>query len=279
MAERQDDVRKHYGIPELAAKVISALESVGISTQQLKPEQLYPFDQLHGRNIEATRDHVGRLALKRGESVLDVGSGVGGPARYIATTTGAKVTGLDLTPEFVATAQELSKRTGLDGEVAFQQGDALAMPFDAAKFDAALCLYVAMNIEAKAKLASEIARVLKPGGRLVWSEVVLGAESEPQFPLPWARDPAFSFLVKPDFLRQAVESSGLRIVEWIDERPVILDWIKASQQAAASGPPPAATGIHGMLLGADFPERRKNYARNLMEGRIGSVALVAEKAR
>jgi ubiquinone/menaquinone biosynthesis C-methylase UbiE len=277
MAERQDDVRKHYGIPALAVKIVAALGTLGIDATRLKAEQLYPFDQLHGRNIEATRDHVGRLALKSGEAVLDVGSGVGGPARFITATTGAKVTGLDLTPEFVATAQDLSKRCGLGGEVAFQEGDALAMPFPAATFDAALCLYVAMNIEAKAKLASEIARVLKPGGRLVWSEVVLGGEGGPQFPLPWAREASFSFLTKPEALRAAVESSGLKIVEWIDERPVILAWMQATQKAAAAAPRPAAASIHEMLLGSDFPERRKNYARNLTEGRIGSIALVAQK--
>src|SRR5262249_21653508 len=143
MAEQQDDVRKHYGIPALAAKFVAALQALGIDTAHLKAEQLYPFDQLHGRNIEATRDHVGRLALKSGERVLDVGSGAGGPARYIAATTSAHVTGLDLTPEFVATAQDLSKRCGLENAVAFQEGDALAMPFAANSFDAALCLYVA----------------------------------------------------------------------------------------------------------------------------------------
>jgi SAM-dependent methyltransferase len=278
MTERQHDVRKHYGIPALAAKVVAALEGLGIDAAHLKAEQLYPFDQLHGRNIEATRDHVGRLGLKAGETALDVGSGIGGPARYIAVTTGAKVTGLDLTPEFVATAQDLSKRCGLDGQVLFQEGDALAMPFAAASFDAALCLYVAMNIGAKAKLAHEIARVLKPGGRLVWSEVVLGGQGEPQFPLPWAREASFSFLTRPDLLRAAIEGSGLKITDWIDERPVVLAWIQAQQQAAAAGaPPPPVASIHEMLLGSDFPERRKNYARNLIDGRIGSIALVAQK--
>jgi SAM-dependent methyltransferase len=277
MAERQDDVRKHYGLPGLAAKIVAALQSLGIDATRLKPEQLYPFDQLHGRNIDATRDHVGRLALQIGEAVLDVGSGIGGPSRYIAATTGAKTTGLDLTPEFVAAAQDLSRRCSLDGAVTFQVGDALAMPFAAASFDAALCLYVAMNIEAKAKLASEIARVLKPGGRLVWSEVVRGGAGEPYFPLPWARAAGFSFLTEPDLLRAAIESNGLRIVEWIDERPIIQAWMQAQQQAAASAPPPAAAAIHEMLLGSDFPERRKNFARSLMEGRIGSVALVARK--
>jgi ubiquinone/menaquinone biosynthesis C-methylase UbiE len=284
MAERQDDVRKHYAIPEMAAKVIAALESLGIDPTQLKAEQLYPMDQLHGRNIDATREHVARLNLTPRDQVLDVGSGVGGPARYIAATTGAKVTGIDLTAEFVATARDLTRRCGREGQVSFQEGDALAMPFPDLTFDAALCLYVAMNIEAKVQLASEIARVLKPGGRLVWSEVVLGEGGAPEFPLPWAREPAFSFLMTGGALREAVESSGLKIVEWIDERKVIADWIRQQQQAAAgrqqsAGPLPAGPSPHDMLMGEGFPERRKNYARNLAEGRIGSIALVAHKPR
>jgi len=275
MAERQDDIRKHYGLPEMAVKVIAALEAAGIDPTRLKAEQLYPFDQFHGRALDATRDHVALLKLAPNHTALDIGSGLGGPARYIAATHGAKVTGIDLTPEFVATATELSKRCGLDGQVAFQEGDALAMPFAANSFNAALCLYVAMNIEAKAKLAGEVARVLKPGGRLVWSQVVLGDQGEPQFPMPWARDPKFSFLTTPEALRNAVESGGLRIVEWIDERPVMLAWMQKLQ--AAGAPPPATTAIQDMMLGTDFPERRNNFGRNLAEGRIGSIALVAEK--
>jgi SAM-dependent methyltransferase len=277
MAERQDDVRKHYGLPEMATKVIAALEAAGIDPARLKAEQLYPFDQFHGRGLDATRDHVGLLKLAASDAVLDIGSGLGGPARFIAATHGAKVTGIDLTPEFVATARMLTERTGLTGQVAFEEGDALAMPFPGATFNAALCLYVAMNIENKAKLASEVARVLKPGGRFVWSQVVLGDGGAPQFPLPWAREATFSFLTKPEALRRAVEDSGLKIVEWTDERPIVL--ASMQQQQAASPPPPAAAAIRDMLLGADFPERLKNFGRNMAENRIGSIVLVAEKPR
>jgi ubiquinone/menaquinone biosynthesis C-methylase UbiE len=259
----------------MAAKVIAALEAAGIDPTRLKAEQLYPFDQFHGRSLDATRDHVALLKLSASDTVLDIGSGLGGPARYIAATHGAKVTGIDLTPEFVATARALSERCGLSGQVAFQEGDALAMPFAAGTFNGALCFYVAMNIEDKTKLAAEIFRVLKPGGRLVWSQVVLGDGGAPEFPLPWAREASFSFLTKPEALRKAVEDSGLKVIEWIDERPIILAWMQQLQAAAA--PPPAAAAIQDMLLGADFPERRRNFGRQMIEGRIGSIAIVAEK--
>ena len=275
MAERQDDVRKHYGLPEMAVKVLGALEAAGINPTRLKAEQLYAFDQFHGRGLDATRDHVGLLKLASSDAVLDIGSGLGGPARYITATHGAKVTGIDLTPEFVATARMLTERCGLTGQVAFQEGDALAMPFASSTFNAALCLYVAMNIEDKTKLAGEVARVLKPGGRFVWSQVVLGEGGAPQFPLPWAREATFSFLTRPEALRKAVEDSGLKVVEWTDERPIILTSMQ--QQQAAPPPPPAAIAIRDMLLGADFGDRLRNFGRNMAEGRIGSVVLVAEK--
>jgi SAM-dependent methyltransferase len=256
---------------------LSALQGAGIDPAHFKAEQLYPFDQFHGRNLDATRDHVALLKIGASDTVLDIGSGLGGPARYIAATHGAKVTGIDLTPEFVATARTLSERCGLSGQVAFQEGDALAMPFASGTFNAALCLYVAMNIENKTKLAAEMFRVLQPGGRLVWSQVVLGDGGTPEFPLPWAREAAFSFLTTPQVLRKAVKDSGLTIVEWVDERPIILAAIQ--HQQAAPPPPPAAIAIRDMLLGSDFSVRLKNFGRNMAEGRIGSIVLVAEKPR
>jgi len=134
-----------------------------------------------------------------------------------------------------------------------------------------------MNIENKAKLAGEIGRVLKPGGKLVWSEVVLGPAGSPKFPLPWATTPEFSFLVPAEKLRAAIEGAGLKITEWTDEAGIIGQWMRDRQAEAQAGKtPPSALGL---VLGADFTERRKNYAQSLMEGRIGSIVVVAEKRR
>jgi SAM-dependent methyltransferase len=142
---------------------------------------LYPLDQLHGRQIAATREHLPRLRLDEGKHVLDVGSGIGGPARFMAATWGCRVTGIDLTAEFVAAARELTERCGLSGKVDFRRGDALHMPFADASFDRAACLHVAMNIADKPGLLREIRRVLKPSGRLVWSEIVRRA-APPDYP-------------------------------------------------------------------------------------------------
>ena len=277
MAERQDDVRRHYGISTLVETLLGELKKQGHDPEKFKPEALYPYDQLHGREFLATKEHVARLSLRPGMKVLDVGSGVGGPARYIAATTSATVDGVDLTHEFVEVATELTRRSGLSDKARFHQGDALALPFGGDHFDAAFCLYVAMNIEGKAALATEIARVLKPGGKLVWNQVVLGDKGAPTFPLPWASSPEYSFLLPPQELRAAIEGAGLKITEWTDESGTITEWMRARQAEAKAGKqPPSALGL---AMGADFAERRRKYAENMMEGRIGSILAVAEKPR
>lgn len=262
-------VSEHYGRGRLTDRILNALAENGQAIDRLTAEALFPFDQLHGRQLAATQEHVGRLGLDASTHALDVGSGIGGPARYMAFTFGCRVTGIDVTEAFVTAARDLTARCGLSDRVEFQVGNALAMPFENAAFDAAACQYVAMNIADKARLLREIRRVLKPGGKLVWSLVVAGA-GEPRYPLPWARDPSVSFLVSPEALRELFEASGLRILEWADETDLL-------RAAAASPPPPAFRAMSGLMLGDDFADRFENFGRNVEAGTIGSVLVLAQQ--
>lgn len=277
MAQRWDNVREHYSSPDIISRVLAAVAEAGQRTDELKAEMLYPYDQLHGREIAATREHVERLGLTSGMQVLDVGCGIGGPARYIASThKDVTVTGIDVTPDFVATARDLTHRCGLSDRVSFVEADALSMPFADSVFDAAICLYVGMNIADKAELCREIHRVLKHGGRVVWSEVTLGPMGPARFPLPWASGPAASFLVPPQVLRQVFTKTGFHIIEYVDETSRV---IEAAQRPVPPGPapPPAQQAANQVVMGKNFIERRQNFIRNLMEARLVSIVIEAEK--
>src|SRR5260221_9418385 len=165
MTDVLDDVRDHYRATGLTERLKTALAAHGPEGPGLPPEQLGALDQFHTRGLAATAELAGLAGITADMSVLDVGSGVGGPARFLAATYGCRVTGVDLSEPFVDAARYLTERTGLSGEVSFQTASAMELPFDDGRFDAVLLQHVAMNISARARLYREIRRTLKSGAR------------------------------------------------------------------------------------------------------------------
>ncbi len=267
-----DRVSAHYGETGIGERILAALQEEGIDIGALTPELLAPVDQFHTRGIIATREHAELAAPREDMHVLDVGCGVGGPARYLAATYGCRVTGIDLTEEFVEVAKMLTARCRLDHFVDFQQGNALDLPFEDTSFDMVWCQNITMNIEDKAGFYREVARVLKPGGRFTSTEMAAGAAGPPHFPLPWARVPEISFLVPQDEMRTALEAAGLRILEWRDASADVV----AAAQSQAEQKRHSKLGV-GLIAGADFGERAANSARSLAEGRLANVMTLAEK--
>ncbi|MBP2290338.1 class I SAM-dependent methyltransferase [Azospirillum rugosum] len=272
----EQQVAEHYGRSDLASDILGALERAGKDIDRLRPEDLAAIDEFHIRGREATDELGQALGLEAGLAVLDVGSGLGGPSRRLADVHGCRIVGIDLTDEYCRTATVLAERVGLGGMVEYRQGSALDMPFPAASFDRVYTQHVAMNIADKPRLYAEIARVLKPGGLFGLYDLLQGPGGTVHFPVPWARDPATSFLATPDELRGLLADSGLEVVGWRDTSAEGRAWFQLLRERLASeGPPPI--GFH-LLLGPDFRDMARNQVRNLEEQRILPTEVICRRA-
>jgi SAM-dependent methyltransferase len=272
MTEVLDGVRDHYRATGLTERLKAALAAFGPEERRLAPPQLAALDQFHTRGLAATAELAKLAGITADMSVLDVGSGVGGPARFLAATCGCRVTGVDLSEPFVDAARYLTERTGQSGQVSFETASALDLPFDDGRFDVALLQHVAMNISDRPRLYREIRRVLKTGGRFATFDVVLQG-ADPHYPVPWARTPATSFLLTAAATREAIEPAGFRTLTWQDDSEAAKAWIA---QLRAAGPPPSPN--LGVVMGPDFAQVAANLGRNLLEGRLGVLTAVFEAA-
>ncbi|MGX8009410.1 class I SAM-dependent methyltransferase [Mesorhizobium sp. ORM8.1] len=269
MTDELERVRDHYRATGLVDRLKTALAVFGPEEQQLKPEQLATLDQFHTRGLAATAELANLAVISAGMSVLDVGSGVGGPARFLAATYGCDVTGIDLSEPFVEAARYLTARTGQDGKVSFEAGSALALPFEDGRFDAVLLQHVAMNIADRPLLYREIRRVLKQGAKFATFDVVLDA-GDPHYPVPWAKTSGESFLLTAAATCEAIEAAGFGTLVRRDDTDGAKAWFT---ELRASGPPSPNLGI---IMGPGFAEFTVNLGRNLVQGRLGILTAVFE---
>jgi SAM-dependent methyltransferase len=268
MTDTTNKVLEHYSAVGLTGRIQSALAAIAPESQTLTVAQLAPLDQFHLRGILATSELASATGIEPSTRVLDLGCGIGGPARYLAATFGCKVTGVDLSPGFIDAADYLTARCGLSDRVTFQTGDALQLPFEDGAFDIVYLQHVAMNIEDRTALYNEVRRILALGGRLATYDVVL-REGDVIYPLPWARDASTSFLLSEAGTRTALERASFRAALWIDDTDPVLDWFKAIMAA----PAPSGPNL-GVVMGPDFAAKTANLARNLRENRLGVLSAV-----
>lgn len=266
-----DAVQQHYTSGHLHASVLAALVAAGHDPDALDPEALAPAEEFHTLGRRATVALAEAASIAAGDQVLDVGSGLGGPARLLARQYGCRVTGLDLTQELVDVAVDLTRRVGLADQVEIHQGDALDMPFADDSFDVAWTQHVSMNIADKAGLFNEMGRVTRPGGQLAFFDLLAGPEAPIHFPVPWAEDSSVSFLATPDETRAAVSHAGFTIRVWDD----LSDEAIAFFTMLSETPPvPEPLGLH--LLIPNMAVKGANLKRNVEEGRIVLVRCVAD---
>lgn len=271
----EQQVTRHYGSAGIAERVLAALREAQGADAPVTPETLAPFDHFHGRGLVATKELAATLQPQRGERLLDIGSGVGGPARWFAVKFGVHVTGVDLTAEFCAAAEALNAATGLGDRVTIRNGSALDLPVPDASFDAAYSQNVIMNIADKPRVYREAFRALKPGGRLALSNLCLGATGDPFYPVPWAQTAETSFLATQDEMRADLTAAGFEIARFEDTTAATVEMQRRARERVERGEP-LRIAVQ-IIMGERAREMQINTTRNVEEGRVATIEALVRK--
>ena len=272
-AEQQ--VAAYYTRGGLEEKILRALGSAGKNLEQLRRDDVAALDNFHVGGEEATADLAGFMGLRAGMHLLDIGCGIGGPARFFAGQ-GCHVTGIDVTEEFVRVARSLTRLVKLDLHAQFRQCSALDLPFEPGTFDGAYMIHVGMNIADKAGVFREVARVLKRGGRFAIFDIMSSGNGAFEFPLPWATDPATSFVASAEDYRHALETAGLHVDHHRERRQFAIEFTKTMMARIAASTVPVL-GVH-LLMGEQAPLMLKNVMAAIASGALEPVEMVAAKS-
>ena len=253
----------HYSARDIEARILAAVRAAGLNPEKrLSPEDLGALDHFHTGGIRASRELLELAQIRPEDRVLDIGAGLAGSARLLAFTIGCRVDCVELSPDFCAGAALLNRLTGLDDRVQVHQGSALELPFADDSFEVVWMQNVGMNIADKQKLYEQIYRVLKPGGRYAFQELAAGKAATTYFPLPWATDPADSFLVSAEGLRSLLGKSGF-IAENFEDTSII----HLSRTTADTAPSALTLDVYVDNLA----QKAGNARRSLQEGQVRLV--------
>ncbi len=271
----EESVSGHYTHGRLAETILDALRKVVGDPEQITLDDLAPVDEFHIGGREATARFIGQLGFGAEMRVLDIGSGIGGTARYVAAKHGCHVTGIDVTPEYCEVATLLAQKVGLGYRVSYQQGSAVDMPFDDRIFDGVYMIHVGMNIADKAVLFREVNRVLKPSAVFGIYDILAGrAGGDLVYPVPWSTTPETSFLASVDELRRMLDETGFDVERETDRTEFALEFFHRLRQQGGQAPSPL--GLH-ILMGEDFPTKVSNMVCNVQEGRCAPWEIVCRR--
>ena len=266
-------VAQHYAAANLEQRILAAFEATGKPRASITADDLAIVDEFHIGSREATDAIAAQMHLRPGMKLLDIGSGIGGPARYFASAHGCQVTGIDLTTEYVRTAQTLSTLVGVSASVQFKQGSATALPFGNDSFEGAYMFHVGMNIQDKVKLIREVKRVLRSEAIFAIYDVMRIGPGELQYPLPWASKTEESFVATVDDYRQALVDAGFAIAGERERKQFAIDFFaRMRQRNEQLGPQPL--GLH-LVMGETATLKMSNVVDGLRRGVIAPVEIIA----
>ena len=275
MTATEARVADHYTNGALQTAIEAGWAKMRGASEAAPVDQLAGVDEFHIGGRPATEMVCERMELALGLRILDVGCGLGGSARFMATRYGVDVEGIDLTPEYVEVGNALTRKVGLGEKVRLLRASALNLPQGDSGFDRASLFHVGMNIADKERLFAEIGRVLKPGGLLAVYDVMRIGDEALDYPVAWARDEATSFVAPVAAYREAIEKAGLSVQGAEPKKELGLEFFaKMKARMAESGPPPL--GLH-IVMGKDAGVKAANMAANIAKGAIAPVLMLARK--
>ena len=270
-------IADHWGRGDVYGMIISALEKTSKRLDQLTVEDLAPVDHFHARGFPATVELADRLPIRPGQHILDIGCGLGGPARYIAQRFGCRVSGIDITEPFVTAANQLTACLRMQDQVEIELGDGQHLPYADASFDGAYAQHVTMNVADRPRFFAEAFRVLKPGAFFALTEHGLGPTGTPHHPVPWSEDGSGAWLITPPKTRRLLEQAGFEAVDMEDTGVKYVAGYKAAIARAERGELPPL-GSH-ILMGDSALPKTRNAARNIEEGRTHPFQLLCRKPK
>jgi MPBQ/MSBQ methyltransferase len=272
----EQDIVAHYRHGSLEQALLAGLVAAGKDPDKLTPDDLAAPDEFHVGGRQATVDMAAEIAPAAGMHLLDIGCGLGGPSRFFVQNYDCRVTGVDLSEEYVITAGSLARRTALDGRVDYRVASALELPFPDNSFDAAYMQHVGMNIADKARLFHEVHRVLKDGATFALYDIMRTGEGALSFPVPWASNEAGSFVEPPEVYRALLSADGFEVIKERNRGDVALEVYRAraANLAKGGGPPPLGTHI---LMGASAPQKTANMLSHIERGLIAPVEMVCRR--
>jgi SAM-dependent methyltransferase len=268
-------VADHWGKGDVYGLILSAAEKAGKTANALTAEDLAPVDHFHARGFPATVELADRLPIEPGHHILDIGCGLGGPARYFAKRFQCNVSGVDITPAFVEAANKLTSLLGLSDQVTIEYGDGHHLLYPASIFDGAYTQHVTMNVRDRTQFFGEAYRVLKPGAYFALTEHGLGPNGNPHYPVPWSMDGSGAYLMSPSETSTLLEAAGFEDVLVEDTGHKYLAAYRKVIELAAQGALPPL-GVH-ILMGESAFQKTRNAARNIEEGRTHPVQVFCRK--